>query len=125
MNATTRYKNSRFGASATVPCRYCGLALTRGEATVEHLVPRSKGGKDVRGNFDVTCYDCNVNKGDLSEQEFLALPEEARRRKHRWPPHLRQARARAERVRRITAPKKKGKKKRPAHWSWGTDGVNE
>lgn len=106
MNATTRYKNSRFGAQLTVPCRYCARALTRGEATVEHVVPRSRGGANDRTNFDVTCYDCNVNKGDLSEAEFLALPAEVRARKHRWPPHLRQARARAARTMRLTTPKR-------------------
>ena len=78
MNPSQRYKNARFGASPTVPCRYCGLALSRGEATVEHVVPRSKGGKSARANFDITCYDCNVNKGDRSEAEFLALPAEVR-----------------------------------------------
>ena len=125
MNPATRYKNSRFGENPTVPCRYCGLALTRGEATVEHVTPRSKGGKNARSNFDITCYDCNVNKGDLSEEEFLALPEALRRRKHRWPPHLRQARARADRIKRLTTPKKKKKQKQPPHSSWGTPGVSE
>src|SRR5271157_1212081 len=123
MNPATRYKNRRFGARPTVPCRYCRLELTRDEATVEHIVPRSRGGKNARSNFDITCYDCNVNKGDLSEEEFLALPAEVRNKKHRWPPHLRQARARAERVKRITTPKKK--KSKTPHWSWGTPGVTD
>ena len=120
MNATTRYKNSRFGALASVPCRYCGLELTRDEATVEHIVPRARGGKNVRSNFDIACYDCNINKGNLSEEEFLVLPVEARHKKHKWPSHLLRARTRAQRIRRLMTPKK-----RPPHPSWGTPGVSE
>lgn len=120
MSPAARYKNHRFGAATTVPCRYCNRALTRGEATVEHVVPRSRGGKNARSNFDVSCYDCNVNKGDLSEAEFLALPVEERTRKRRWPPRLRQARIRAERIRKLTTPKKL--RKRPI---LGTPEIND
>lgn len=111
MDAVNRYRRARYGALEVVPCRYCGRLLTLGESTVEHIVPRSKGGTHARENLDITCYDCNINKDDLSEEEFLALPPEVRFRKHRWPPRLRQARARAERIKRLTTPKKK--KRRP------------
>lgn len=35
-------------------------------ATVEHLVPRSKGGSNRRENLRVACYACNHKRGDMS-----------------------------------------------------------
>lgn len=45
-------------------CRYCGDALQRRLATVDHLIPRSRGGPDVAENLVIACYDCNQRKAN-------------------------------------------------------------
>lgn len=41
-------------------CRYCGRAAT----TVDHVVPKIKGGSDDLGNLVAACVRCNTSKGD-------------------------------------------------------------
>ena len=42
-------------------CQYCGL--TR-RLTIDHVVPRSRGGLDTWENLVVACSTCNTRKGD-------------------------------------------------------------
>jgi 5-methylcytosine-specific restriction endonuclease McrA len=52
-------------------CQYCGA--TR-RLTIDHVVPRSKGGSDDWDNLVVACSSCNTKKGDkLLEQSGLKL----------------------------------------------------
>lgn len=44
-------------------------------ATLDHLVPRSQGGKDSRKNLVLACYQCNQAKGRIGHEEFLRLIE--------------------------------------------------
>ncbi|MFY0689438.1 MAG: HNH endonuclease [Cyclobacteriaceae bacterium] len=43
-------------------CQYCG---TRKDLTIDHLVPRSLGGKSNWTNLVTACKGCNSRKGDL------------------------------------------------------------
>jgi len=43
-------------------CQYCG---TRGNLTVDHVIPRSKGGPSSWDNIVASCAPCNRRKGDL------------------------------------------------------------
>lgn len=46
-------------------CEYCGVELRRGHnRTVDHLVPRSKGGSNAKENRVLACSFCNLLKGD-------------------------------------------------------------
>lgn len=54
-------------------CRYCGVALRPyrqgrehddDEATVDHIVPRSRGGADEATNMVACCWRCNQDKAD-------------------------------------------------------------
>jgi len=54
-------------------CIYCGVrlgetvrgkTLTKTDFTVDHVLPRSKGGKDNWTNTACACYACNHRKGD-------------------------------------------------------------
>lgn len=54
-------------------CYFCQCVLTIEEATVDHLVPRSKGGKTNKANCVAACKPCNNKKGSMSEQEFREL----------------------------------------------------
>jgi 5-methylcytosine-specific restriction endonuclease McrA len=47
-------------------CRLCGIAASDGahvRLEVDHIIPRSKGGKDTAENKWVLCFECNRGKG--------------------------------------------------------------
>jgi 5-methylcytosine-specific restriction endonuclease McrA len=56
-------------------CAYCG---TRHDLTIDHIVPRSQGGKDSWENLVTACQDCNTRKGNRT-------PAEANMKMHRAP----------------------------------------
>lgn len=41
-------------------CQHCG---TTEELSIDHIVPRSRGGSNERGNLQVLCRRCNTSKG--------------------------------------------------------------
>lgn len=43
-------------------CQYCG---SKKELTIDHIIPRSRGGKDTWENLVACCYKCNIKKGNL------------------------------------------------------------
>lgn len=63
-------------------CQYCGEGLTRRTATLDHVLPRSRGGKTVWTNVVVACMPCNQEKGDRTPEEagFVLLREPERPR---------------------------------------------
>ncbi len=46
-------------------CQYCG---SKKQLTIDHVVPRSKGGKSNWTNLVTACHRCNVIKGDKSPE---------------------------------------------------------
>ncbi|GMQ29284.1 HNH endonuclease [Algoriphagus confluentis] len=55
-------------------CQYCG---SRRHLTIDHIIPRSKGGKTSWTNLVTACNRCNVNKGDKTpEQAGMMLKKE-------------------------------------------------
>jgi 5-methylcytosine-specific restriction endonuclease McrA len=51
-------------------CFYCGRKVKWEEFTIDHVVPRSKGGKSIRNNYVCCCTDCNSIKGDMPIEQF-------------------------------------------------------
>jgi 5-methylcytosine-specific restriction endonuclease McrA len=51
-------------------CQYCGRCASATELTLDHVVPRSRGGKSSWDNLVTCCRQCNHHKGDR-------LPDEA------------------------------------------------
>lgn len=47
-------------------CQYCGR---KSDLTIDHVVPRSRGGKDKWDNVVVACLRCNVSKGSRTPKE--------------------------------------------------------
>lgn len=45
-------------------CKLCGKALTYEEATLDHVIPRSKGGSGSINNLVTACKPCNQSKDD-------------------------------------------------------------
>ncbi len=50
-------------------CQYCSKKLNRKRFTVDHVVPRSKGGESSWENLVACCHKCNTHKGDKSPHE--------------------------------------------------------
>jgi len=48
-------------------CWYCG---SRRNLTLDHVVPKSKGGKDTLNNIITCCQRCNMVKGDKDVVDF-------------------------------------------------------
>jgi 5-methylcytosine-specific restriction endonuclease McrA len=45
-------------------CQYCGATPGRVDLTVDHIVPRSRGGETTWDNVVTACRRCNVRKGN-------------------------------------------------------------
>ena len=47
-------------------CKYCGRNVKdKIKLVVDHIIPKSKGGKDILDNLITSCEDCNLGKGDV------------------------------------------------------------
>jgi 5-methylcytosine-specific restriction endonuclease McrA len=44
-------------------CIYCGHAITKKTASLDHVVPRSLGGATNPSNLITACFCCNKNRG--------------------------------------------------------------
>ncbi|BAU41274.1 HNH endonuclease [Leptolyngbya sp. O-77] len=58
-------------------CQYCGY--TGDELTLDHVLPRSRGGEDTWENIVTACVRCNVKKGSRTPKEASMIL--------RRPPH--------------------------------------
>lgn len=47
-------------------CVYCG---SKKELTIDHVIPRSKGGRNTWTNLVTCCQKCNLKKGDKTLEE--------------------------------------------------------
>jgi len=63
-------------------CQYCNKRLTSQSMTLDHVMPRSRGGKTTWENIVCSCFRCNVKKNNKT-------PDEARIKLTRIPkaPH--------------------------------------
>jgi len=52
-------------------CAYCGRYMEFKESTLDHVVPKSKGGRLTRDNRVVACAKCNTRKGNRSVGSFV------------------------------------------------------
>lgn len=50
-------------------CQYCGTTPPRPELTMDHILPRSRGGKSAWDNVVTACKKCNGRKGNRTPAE--------------------------------------------------------
>ena len=50
-------------------CRYCH----KKEITKDHIIPKSRGGRNVKSNFQPLCSVCNLNKNNLTDREIAEI----------------------------------------------------
>ena len=61
-------------------CQYCSTTLPSGELTLDHVIPRSRGGLSTWENLVACCHECNRRKGNqlLHELTEMTLQREPR-----------------------------------------------
>ncbi|MCC7014264.1 MAG: HNH endonuclease [Planctomycetes bacterium] len=68
-------------------CQYCGVRPGTAELSIDHIFPRSRGGKSSWENCVLACTDCNRTKRDRTPEEagmrLLKRPD-----KPKWSPIL-------------------------------------
>lgn len=50
-------------------CQYCGKKFSTSDLSLDHVVPRSQGGKAAWDNIVCACLDCNIKKGGRTPQQ--------------------------------------------------------
>lgn len=59
-------------------CQYCNNKVSKGKATLDHVVPKSRGGQTNFTNIVVACVECNQRKKDRTPAEagmfLMAIP---------------------------------------------------
>lgn len=61
-------------------CFYCRRGISRRhpqghplKATLDHRIPRSRGGSNHRSNLVAACEECNARKDNMTDREFVGL----------------------------------------------------
>lgn len=66
-------------------CQYCRKAFPKNELSIDHVIPRSYGGKSIWENVVCCCFTCNRTKGGRTpKQAHMKLHVQPR--KPRWTP---------------------------------------
>ena len=68
-------------------CQYCGQPLSERKLTIEHVLPRSRGGPTSWDNCVAACADCNSRKADMTPQE-AGMKLKTKPRQPEWKPTL-------------------------------------
>ena len=86
--AKVRFSRHNIYARDNNTCQYCGRQLPRAELNLDHVIPRSRGGRTTWDNVVCCCVDCNVAKGartlDQAGLKLLKVPV-----RPRWTPTFR------------------------------------
>lgn len=51
-------------------CAYCHVGLTDDNRTLDHVIPRARGGSNATENLVLACVKCNREKGDMSVEDY-------------------------------------------------------
>ena len=61
-------------------CQYCGATPQESELTIDHIIPRSRGGRTVWENVVLACTVCNTQKGSRLPAECGMVPKRVPKR---------------------------------------------
>ena len=68
-NARRKFRQSIF-ESWEWKCAYCNKELDTKSATIDHIVPKFKGGHNVKSNMVCSCSKCNRSKGSVLLEDW-------------------------------------------------------
>ena len=68
-NARRKFRQSIF-ESWEWKCAYCDKELDTKSATIDHIVPKFKGGHNVKSNMVCSCSKCNRSKGSVLLEDW-------------------------------------------------------
>lgn len=69
INTTLNYSKYRVFIRDGHICSYCGERFKKSELTIDHVIPKSKGGTTGWKNCVTSCNKCNSKKGDKTPSE--------------------------------------------------------
>lgn len=80
---TVKFNRRNIYARDLNRCQYCGQRLPTTELSLDHIVPRSQGGKSTWDNIVCCCIRCNVRKGgrrpDEAHMRLIVKPVKPKR----------------------------------------------
>jgi 5-methylcytosine-specific restriction endonuclease McrA len=81
--ATVKFNRRNIFARDSNQCQYCGKKFPTSELSLDHVMPRSKGGVSSWENIVCACVACNVKKGGRTPREasmkLIRKPEKPKR----------------------------------------------
>lgn len=79
IKAAVRFNRKSVFARDDYRCQYCGNTRPASQLSLDHVVPRSQGGKTTWMNIVTSCMPCNSRKGgrtpDEARMRLLSKPE--------------------------------------------------
>lgn len=77
-----KFNRRNIFARDTNHCQYCGKKFPLAELSLDHVLPRSQGGKSTWENVVCCCLDCNIRKGGRTpEQAHMKLMSQPKKPK--------------------------------------------
>ena len=80
---TVKFNRRNIFARDSNRCQYCGRKFATQDLSLDHVVPRSRGGQSTWANIVCACLKCNVRKGGRTPREagmtLVRQPEKPRR----------------------------------------------
>ena len=80
---TVKFNRRNIFARDNNQCQYCGKKFPTSELSLDHVLPRSQGGKTTWENIVCACVDCNVRKGGRTPKQahmtLIRKPEKPKR----------------------------------------------
>ncbi|MEX0586228.1 MAG: HNH endonuclease [Pirellulales bacterium] len=68
-NQSVRFNRRNLFARDNNACQYCGGRFPTSELSLDHVIPRSRGGETTWENIVCACVACNVRKGGRTPRE--------------------------------------------------------
>ncbi len=67
-------------------CHYCGIKVDENNATLDHVIPISKGGNNSKENLVACCFECNsIKSGKTLEEVAVKLLERLKNKRVEQP----------------------------------------